>query len=71
MMPVQQKAVAQMLRPFTLHAQDVIANARASAERVPAVLALVQRALDHAGLKETVGMRAAPGSGSTAAKLAK
>jgi phage head maturation protease len=56
MMPVQQKTVAQMLRPFTLHAEQVMSQARASAERLPRVLAVVQRALEHAGLKETVGL---------------
>jgi hypothetical protein len=45
--------IARTLRPYTIHAQQVMAQARADVERVPAVLMLVQRALDHAGLAET------------------
>jgi hypothetical protein len=55
-MAVHQKDIARTLRPYTLQAQQVMSQARASVERLPAVLALVQRALDHAGLDETVGM---------------
>jgi hypothetical protein len=52
-MAVQQQDIARTLRPFTLHAQQVMAQARAGVERLPAVLMLVQRALDHAGLADT------------------
>jgi hypothetical protein len=52
-MAVKHSDVARSLRPFTLHAQQVMAQARADVERVPAVLLLVQRAVDHAGLAET------------------
>jgi hypothetical protein len=55
-MAVQHKDIGRTLRPFTLHAQQVMSQARASVERLPATLALVQRALDHAGLKESVGL---------------
>jgi hypothetical protein len=61
---LKQADVHRTLRPFTLHAQQVMAEARAGLERLPETLTLVQRALDHAGLKETVGLalrhRAAP-----------
>jgi hypothetical protein len=52
-MAVQQKDIARTLRPFTLHAQQVMAQARADVERLPAVLVLVQRALEHSGLADT------------------
>jgi hypothetical protein len=39
--------------PYTLHAQEVMAQAGAGVERLPAVLAQVQRALEHAGLHDT------------------
>jgi phage head maturation protease len=55
-MAVQHKDIDRALRPFTLYAQQVMSQAHASVERLPAVLALVQRALNHAGLKETVGL---------------
>jgi hypothetical protein len=49
----QHSDIARTLRPFTLHAQQMMAQAGADVERVPAVLTLVQRALDHAGLADT------------------
>jgi hypothetical protein len=55
-MAVEQKDIARTLRPYTLHAQRVVSEARASVECLPAVLTLVQRALDRAELQETVGM---------------
>jgi hypothetical protein len=55
-MAVRQGDIGRTLRPFTVHAHHLMSQARADVERVPAVLTLVQRALDRAGLKETVGM---------------
>ena len=52
-MAVQQKDIAKTLRPYTLHAQRLMSEACASVERLPAVLVLVQRALEHAGLADT------------------
>jgi transposase len=52
-MAFQQKDIARTLRPYTLHAQQLMAQARADVERLPAVLAQVQRALEHAGLADT------------------
>jgi hypothetical protein len=52
-MALKQSAIARMLRPFTLHAQEVMAQAYAGVERLPAVMAQVQRALEHAGLADT------------------
>ena len=45
-MAVKQSDIARTLRPYTLHAQQVMAQARADVERVPPVLVLVQRALE-------------------------
>jgi phage head maturation protease len=55
-MAVQHKDIERLLQPHVAHIQQVMSQAHASVERLPAVLALVQRALDHAGLKETVGL---------------
>jgi hypothetical protein len=44
-MALKHSDIARTLRPFTLHAQQLMSQARAEVERVPAVLMLVQRAL--------------------------
>jgi hypothetical protein len=53
-MALKQADVNRALRPFTLHTQEVMSKASASMERLPAVMDLVYRALEHAGLGDTL-----------------
>ena len=53
-MGLKQADVHRALRPFTLHTLQLMSKASASMERLPAVMDLVHRALEHAGLQDTL-----------------
>jgi phage head maturation protease len=53
-MAVKHSDIARTLRPYTIHAQQVMAQAYAGVERLPGVMAQVHRALEHAGLADTL-----------------
>jgi phage head maturation protease len=53
-MAVQHNDVTRALRPFTLHTQEIRSKASACMERLPGVMAQVHRALEHAGLADTL-----------------